>query len=156
MPTDTITMTPIGVVSSPRTDLSDDDWGSVESTIIITSPDLRDDALLGLDTFSHLDVVFYFNRVTADDIEHGARRPRGRQEWPLVGILAQRAKARPNRIGVSCCRLISVNGREIRVQGLDAINHTPVLDVKPCMREFQPIGDVTQPAWSHELMKDYY
>jgi tRNA (adenine37-N6)-methyltransferase len=151
-----ITMTPIGVVSSPRTDLSDDNWGSVESTITITSPDILDEALLGLDTFSHIEVVFYFNRVLTDEIERGARRPRGRAEWPLIGILAQRAKARPNRIGVSRCQLIGVEGRELRVRGLDAINNTPVLDVKPYMSEFQPIGEVTQPSWSHEVMKDYY
>jgi tRNA (Thr-GGU) A37 N-methylase len=89
-------------------------------------------------------------------IETGARRPRGNPDWPLVGIFAQRGKNRPNRIGVTVCRIVSVSGREIEVEGLDAIDGTPVLDIKPVMREFLPRGDIRQPDWSRELMKDYW
>ncbi len=67
-----------------------------------------------------------------------------------------RAKARPNRIGVSRCRLLGVDGLSLRVEGLDAIDGTPVLDVKPWVAEFGPRGEVRQPAWSSELMRDYY
>ena len=76
--------------------------------------------------------------------------------WPEVGIFAQRGKNRPNRIGVSRCRLLGVDGLDVRVAGLDAIAGTPVLDVKPYMAEFGPVGETAQPEWATELMRDYY
>jgi tRNA (Thr-GGU) A37 N-methylase len=82
--------------------------------------------------------------------------PRGNPAWPEVGIFAQRAKNRPNRLGLSTCELLGVEGPSVRVRGLDAIDGTPVLDLKPFMIEFGPRGPVTQPSWSHELMRDYY
>src|SRR5205807_206240 len=82
--------------------------------------------------------------VDVDTVTVGARRPRGNLEWPEVGILAQRAKARPSRIGVSVCELVEVDGLELAVRGLDAIDGTPVLDVKPYMIEFAPRGPIFQ------------
>ncbi|MDQ1831266.1 SAM-dependent methyltransferase [Massilia scottii] len=151
-----ITMIPIGVVSSPRVDLSDGNWGSVESLITIDSPGLWHEALLGLDTFSHIEVIYHLHRVPLEEIERGARHPRGRADWPNVGILAQRAKARPNLIGLARCQRLSVDGRALRVRGLDAVDGSPVLDIKPYLAEFGPIGEVRPPLWSHEVMKDYY
>ncbi len=114
------------------------------------------DALTGLDSFSHLEVIFHFDLVSDSEIDTGARHPRGREDWPLVGIFAQRGKGRPNRIGVSVCRLLSVAGTTLKVRGLDAIDGTPVLDIKPVMRGFLPRGEITEPAWASELMKDYW
>ena len=71
-------------------------------------------------------------------------------------IIAQRGKARPNRLGVSRCRLVRVEGTRLVVEGLDAIDGTPVLDVKPWIDAFGPQGAVRQPAWATELMRDYY
>jgi len=84
------------------------------------------------------------------------RHPRGNPEWPEVGILAQRAKDRPNRLGVTTCRVLSVDGGVLHVQGLDAIDGTPVIDIKPHMQEFGPRGDVHQPSWADELMHGYW
>ena len=151
-----IIMVPIGVVSSTRVDLLDDHWGLVDSVITIDSPELSDEALMGLDTFSHIEVVYHFHLVLAQEIERGARHPRGRTDWPKVGILAQRAKARPNLIGVSRCQLLSIDRRTLHVRGLDAVDGTPVLDIKPYLSDFGPLGDVMQPSWSREIMKDYY
>lgn len=67
-----------------------------------------------------------------------ARPPRGRTDWPLNGIFAQRGKNRPNRLGVSRAQILMVDGLDLHVRGLDAVEGTPVLDVKPCMREFEP------------------
>jgi tRNA-Thr(GGU) m(6)t(6)A37 methyltransferase TsaA len=156
MSANTIIVAPIGVVSSPRVELIDDNWGSVESIITIDSPELTNEAFLELNSFSHIEVIYHLHLVPPEEIERGARHPRGRADWPKVGILAQRAKARPNLIGVSRCRLLSVDGRVLRVKGLDAVNGTPVLDIKPYLAEFGPIGEVRQPSWSHEVMKDYY
>ena len=91
-----------------------------------------------------------------DRIETGARHPRNRADWPLVGIFAQRGKNRPNRLGLTTCRIVRVDGLAIEVEGLDAIDGTPVLDIKPVMVEFLPRGDVRQPDWSRELMQGYW
>ena len=116
----------------------------------------KSDALTALDQFSHAEIVFVFDRVGDDEIVYGARHPRERQDWPLVGIFAQRGKNRPNRLGVCICRILSVNGLVVEAEGLDAIDGTPIIDVKPVMREFLPRGEIRQPAWSSELMKDYW
>ena len=85
-----------------------------------------------------------------------ARHPRGNLAWPQVGVFAQRAKGRPNRIGVSVCELLAVHHITLFVRALDAIDGTPVLDIKPYMAQFAPRGPVRQPAWSHELMAGYW
>ncbi|MEK7660931.1 MAG: TrmO family methyltransferase, partial [Pseudomonadota bacterium] len=78
------------------------------------------------------------------------------KNWPLVGIFAQRGKNRPNRIGSTICRLVSVKGKTIEVSGLDAIDGTPILDIKPVMQDFLPRSAVTEPPWAHELMLGYW
>ena len=98
----------------------------------------------------------HFDRVPVEKVETGARHPRGNADWPLVGIFAQRGKNRPNRIGVSRCRLLRTDGLDLHVQGLDAVDGTPVLDIKPYMAEFGPQGPTHQPAWATEIMRDYY
>jgi len=147
---------PVGVVVDGRRDAIDDHWGQVEAVIELDGGRLGPDATAGLEGFSHLEVVFLFDRVTDDEITWGARHPRGRADWPSVGIFAQRAKGRPNRIGVSVCELLAVDGLRLRVRGLDAIAGTPVLDVKPYMPAFGPRGLVRQPPWAEELMRDYW
>jgi tRNA-Thr(GGU) m(6)t(6)A37 methyltransferase TsaA len=151
-----MTVTPIGWVRSTRADPIDDAWDSETSYIELDLDVVRDDATAGLGAFSHLEVVYLFHAAPESAIERGARRPRGNPDWPLVGILAQRAKNRPNRLGVCCCRLLEVRGSTLAVSGLDAIDGTPVLDVKPYLAEFGPRGAIRQPDWSHELMKDYW
>jgi len=96
------------------------------------------------------------HKVTPGEIETKARHPRGRKDWPLVGVFAQRGKARPNRIGLSRCTIEKVQGTVLTVGALDAIDGAPVPDIKPYMQEFDPIGALRQPAWSHDLMRDYY
>jgi tRNA-Thr(GGU) m(6)t(6)A37 methyltransferase TsaA len=151
-----VTLTPVGVVRSPRTEVRDDDWGGVVATIELDPARFAPEALAGLDAFSHAEVLFFMNRVDESEVERGARHPRGRTDWPVVGIFAQRAKWRPNRVGASLCRVLAVEGLTVRVEGLDAIDGTPVIDVKPYVREFGPRGEVRQPAWATELMSRYY
>jgi tRNA-Thr(GGU) m(6)t(6)A37 methyltransferase TsaA len=147
---------PVGWVHSPRVEAVDDDWDSVVSTIVLDDAAFGPDAVAGLERFSHVEVVYLFDRVDPGTVERAARHPRGNGDWPAVGIFAQRAKSRPNRIGVTVCRLLGIEGLTLTVRGLDAIDATPVLDVKPYMVEFGPRGPVHQPAWSHELMAGYW
>ena len=151
-----VTLEPIGWVSSPRTAPLDDDWDSITATITLDSERFTDQALAGLEEFSHVEVVFLFDQVDPASVQMSARHPRGNTAWPKVGVFAQRAKGRPNRIGVSVCRLLGVDGLSLTVQALDAIDASPVLDIKPYMAEFAPRGEVRQPQWSRELMSGYW
>jgi tRNA (adenine37-N6)-methyltransferase len=151
----TFELQPIGVVRGGRSEPIDDDWGDVEAMIVLDER-FEPSALAGLDAFSHVEVVYVLHRVGEDEIQTAARRPRENPDWPAVGIFAQRGKGRPNRIGVSRCSLVSVDGLVVGVRGLDAIDGTPVLDLKPHMAEFDVRGEVRQPAWSRELMQGYW
>jgi tRNA (adenine37-N6)-methyltransferase len=149
-------VTPIGYVVGGRTEPVDDDWDAEIAVIRLDGARFAPDALRGLDAFSHLEVVYRFHLVDEAGVHTGARRPRGNPDWPEVGIFAQRGKDRPNRIGVSVCRIEAVDGLDVRVRGLDAVDGTPVLDLKPAMREFLPRGELRQPAWAGELMTGYW
>jgi tRNA-Thr(GGU) m(6)t(6)A37 methyltransferase TsaA len=152
----TVRVRPVAHVVGGRAEVFDDAWDGVGAVIRLDGTRFGVEALYGLDGFSHLEVVFLFDRVPEEKIETGARHPRGNTDWPLAGIFAQRGKNRPNRIGVSRCRLHRVDGLDLHVSGLDAVTGTPVLDIKPYMMEFGPRGDVHQPGWATEIMREDY
>jgi tRNA (Thr-GGU) A37 N-methylase len=147
---------PIGHVRGGRAAVEDDAWAGVTARIDLDGGILVPGATAALDGFSHVEVVFLFDRVDPDTVCLGSRHPRGRTDWPEVGILAQRAKDRPNRLGVTVCELRAVDDGGIEVAGLDAVAGTPVLDVKPVMAGFLPRGEVREPAWATELMAGYW
>jgi tRNA-Thr(GGU) m(6)t(6)A37 methyltransferase TsaA len=149
------TLTPVATVVGGRVEAEDDRWLSVEATIVLDER-FPEDSLQGLEAFSHLEVVFVFHQVDESGVTTGARHPRGRQDLPAVGIFAQRARNRPNRLGVSVCELVGVDGRNVHVRGLDAIDGTPVLDLKPVLTAMRPPGEVTEPAWVDEIMQHYW
>jgi tRNA-Thr(GGU) m(6)t(6)A37 methyltransferase TsaA len=148
-------MRPVAFVRSPRVEATDDDWGGVASTIELAE-DVPAESLIGLEAFSHVEVFYVFDRVAEDEIEHSARHPRGNTAWPRVGIFAQRGKNRTNRLGATICRIERVEERRLHVIGLDAVDGTPVVDLKPVMKEFLPREDTRQPAWATELMRKYW
>ncbi|TDC13572.1 S-adenosylmethionine-dependent methyltransferase [Streptomyces sp. 8K308] len=147
---------PVGTVVGGRAEPYDDDWAVERAVVRLDGDAFGTDALVGLAEFSHVEVVFVFHLVAPEDVRTGARRPRDNPDWPPVGIFAQRGKVRPNRLGVSRCRLLSVEGLDVHVLGLDAVDGTPVLDIKPYMAEFGPLGEIRQPEWATQLMRDYY
>ena len=149
-------MTPIGFVRGGRAEPIDDEWGASRARIELDADVFGSEALAGLADFSHVEVIFVFDQVGNDAVEHGARRPRGRADWPLVGIFAQRGRARPNRIGLCACRVIAVDGLVLEVEGLDAIDGTPILDLKPVMTGFLPRGEIREPSWAREIMAHYW
>lgn len=151
----TIEIRPIGYVRAPRPHAEDDFWGGEEATITLVEG-FTAEALQGLGDFSHAEVLFHFHEVDESKIVAGARHPRNNRDWPAVGIFAQRGKNRPNRIGSTVCRVLRCEGTNLVVAELDAIDGTPVLDIKPIMMEFLPRDPVTQPPWSHELMRQYW
>jgi tRNA-Thr(GGU) m(6)t(6)A37 methyltransferase TsaA len=150
-----ITLTPIGTIHSSRADLADDDWDGVRSRIEL-SADFAPDALDGIEAFSHAEIIFHFDRVDESTIERRSRHPRGNTAWPKVGIFAQRGSGRPNRLGATIVRIVKREGRVLEVSGLDAADGTPVVDIKPVVRQFLPREDVHQPQWVDELMREYW
>ncbi|HUH96562.1 MAG TPA: SAM-dependent methyltransferase [Anaerolineales bacterium] len=150
-----ITLKPIGYVRNTRLDLDDDHWGNIVSEIVLDES-LPEESLDGIETFSHAEIIFHFHRAVEVEDMPMVRNPRGNPRWPKVGILAQRNKDRPNHIGLTIVTLVKREGRSLFVQGLDAVDGTPVLDIKPVMREFLPRAAVRQPGWSHELMQGYW
>ncbi len=150
-----IAMRPIGLIHNSRRGLEDDDWGNVTSEIILDES-LPEESLEGIESFSHAEILFYFDQATATRDMPMSRHPRGNLNWPEVGIFAQRNKDRPNQIGLTIVRVIKRVGRSLFVEGLDAVDGTPALDIKPVMEEFLPRGLIRQPGWSHQLMKKYW
>jgi len=150
-----INLSAIAFVKNIRAEIQDDHWGDVVSVIELDSA-ISEEALFQIESFSHAEIVFYFHIVNEDKIETGARHPRNNQSWPKVGIFAQRGKNRPNRLGVTTVKILKREGRQLFVQGLDAIDGTPVLDIKPVIKEFLPREEIRQPVWATELMKNYW
>jgi tRNA (Thr-GGU) A37 N-methylase len=146
---------PVAFVRGGRDQPIDDHWGASRAQLVLADG-VPHEALASLDQFSHAEVIFVFDRVTDEEIVRGARHPRGRADWPLVGIFAQRGKNRPNRLGVCVCRIVSVGDGVVEVEGLDAIDGTPVLDIKPVLSGFLPRGAVREPAWAQEIMQEYW
>lgn len=150
-----ITLQPIGVVRNARQVVEDDNWGGLVSEIEIAEP-IGAEGLDGIDEFSHAEIIFYFHQVEEQKIVTGARHPRNNPNWPKVGILAQRGKNRPNRLGLATVKILKREGNRLYVEGLDAIDGTPVLDIKPTMQEFLPREVVRQPVWATEIMRHYW
>jgi tRNA-Thr(GGU) m(6)t(6)A37 methyltransferase TsaA len=150
-----ITLHPIGTIKNSRSTLDDDHWGGLVSTIELNAS-LEEAALDHIEDFSHAEVIFYFHRVEEHKVETGARYPRNNRNWPKVGILAQRGKDRPNRLGLTVVKIIRRTNKTLVVEGLDAVDGTPVLDIKPVMKEFLPHGEIRQPEWATELMQNYW
>ena len=149
-----IVLQPVAFVKNTRRDLSDDYWGSIISEIEL-APGVTPDAFTGIDEFSHLEIIFYFNRADKSKIVYTCH-PRGNTNWPEVGIFSQRKRDRPNSIGLTIVELQKREGNKIWVKYLDAIEGTPILDIKPVLKEFLPREEIRQPAWSAELMKEYW
>ncbi|MGH9019586.1 MAG: TrmO family methyltransferase domain-containing protein [Acidimicrobiales bacterium] len=149
------TVRAVAYIRNDRAEAVDDHWDDVVSTVELASG-VPDDALRGLDEFSHAEVVFLAD--WADDVPPGAwsRRPRGNPDWPEVGVFAQRNKDRPNRILLTTVAIELVTPRSFRARGLDGIDGTPVLDIKPVFSWSAPRGDLRVPAWSEELGEQYF
>jgi tRNA (adenine37-N6)-methyltransferase len=112
------------------------------------------EALDGIEDFSHLEILFFFDQATKT--VQGSEHPRENPNWPKVGIFAQRKKDRPNHLGLTVVNLLKKEGRILTVGNLDAIDGTPVLDIKPLFDEYMPKGKINQPGWTKELMKGYW
>ena len=144
-PSNLLSLTPIGVVRNGEHDPGRQDWTRVRSHIEL-EPDLAP-ALDGLDGFSHVIVVGWLDRIPPELRERRRAHPGGDEGLPLLGALALRG-ARPNPLAVTVCRLRAVRGASVEVEGLDLIDGTPVLDIKPYIAVYDSEPDATLPDWA--------
>ena len=146
---------PIGTVKCPVNEMSQGNWANVESAIQLEAEYAP--GLQGLEGFSHVLVLFFLDRAQGFDLKKQLlRRPRGMEDMQEVGVFAQRTKYRPNPIGVTAVKLLGIEGNIVRVRGLDALDGTPVLDIKPYMPPFDRVEDVTMPPWVGHVMEGYF
>ncbi|MCY4616487.1 MAG: tRNA (N6-threonylcarbamoyladenosine(37)-N6)-methyltransferase TrmO [Chloroflexi bacterium] len=140
-----IEMTPIGVVRSDERDVRRQDWSRVRSEVELR-PELAD-TLEGLDGFSHVIVVGWLDQIPGELRERRQAHPGGDERLPLLGSFALRG-ARPNPVAVTVCRLRGIKGSTLRVEGLDLVDGTPVLDVKPYIAVYDAVPDAKLPRWA--------
>lgn len=145
---------PIGIVKSPVKEPIDENWRQVIAEVHLD--DSLAPGLTGIDQFSHLVVVFFMHRYSFTPAADLVRRPQERADMPEVGIFAQRAKHRPNPIGITVVELIELRGPVLVVKGLDAIDGTPVLDIKPYVPAFDSRPTAVVPMWIERLMEKYF
>ncbi len=150
----TISLQPIGHVVNDIGQIQDHDWGQVISRIEL-APEYAP-GLTGLEGFSHVIVITYLHQVQFDPVRHLVRRPHDLETFPLNGIFAQRSRHRPNPIGITAVRIVGVDQNTLGVQGLDAINGTPVLDLKPYYPAYDRVPDARVPEWVDRLMAGYF
>jgi tRNA-Thr(GGU) m(6)t(6)A37 methyltransferase TsaA len=144
----------VAIVKNSRGSPTDDYWGEVISEIELCDH-IPEEAFEGISHFSHLEIIYFLDKAEPGDIVFSGK-PRGNPDYPVVGIFAQRKKDRPNRLGLCTVELLNHKGRTLSVRYLDAINGTPVLDIKPAFKEYQPKGEIMQPFWVADLMKKYW
>jgi len=135
-----VSLHPIAVVSNSRKEAIDDGWSVIISEIVLAD-NIPTEAFSGIEAFSHLEIIYYFDKAEDADVIYSGR-PRGNPAFPVMGIFGQRKKDRPNHIGLCTVELLQHSGRTIRVKNLDAINGTPVLDIKPVFKKFQPQNEI--------------
>lgn len=144
----------IGFVRSNENEKKDAEWGKNEAEFVIH--DTYKDGLKGLSDFSHVIVLYYLDKANFQIENHLQRRPQNREDMPKVGIFSQRCKDRPNQIGVTSVKLLKVTDTSVFVQGLDAIDGTPVIDIKPYYPQYDSKSNATVPEWVNKLMENYF
>ncbi|MEU5160104.1 SAM-dependent methyltransferase [Streptomyces sp. NPDC020875] len=150
----TLKITPIGTVVGGRSEPTDDRWTG--AAIIRLDPGFPVEVVQGLAEFSHLVVVWHFHLASPDDVALHARSPRNDPRWPATGTFVHRNHRRPNQLAQSFPRLLEVDGLDLHVTDLDAVDGSPVYDLAPYFREMGPRGAVRQPAWPGEMLADYW
>ncbi|MEL6151505.1 MAG: tRNA (N6-threonylcarbamoyladenosine(37)-N6)-methyltransferase TrmO [Chloroflexota bacterium] len=141
----------IGTVHTAATDDVNTRWREMVSTIHIDESFIS--GLHGLDDWSHIVVIFSMHETTFDPEKHLLHRPNDRADLPEKGVFAQRSTLTPNKIGMTTVKLMGIEGNVLTVKGLDAIDGTPVLDIKPFAPVYDGAIDPGVPVWFLRLMQ---
>ncbi|ULQ55865.1 TrmO family methyltransferase [Flavihumibacter rivuli] len=145
---------PIAYATNVRTRPSDDHWGEIVTVIELDS-EVPACSLARIEDFSHLEIIYCFHLANQKD-RIWAGHPREDPDYPFVGIFAQRKKDRPNSLGLCTVELIKKSGRKIWVRNFDGIDGSPIIDIKPVFRQFEPSKSIRQPEWVDHLMQHYW
>jgi len=139
---------PIGVIRNDVTEKQKPgfDWWSVVSEITVDAE--LTEGLDGLEEFSHLVVIYWMDRATDKEKMAIKVQPRGRRNLPPVGVFASRSPYRPNPLGKTTVKLLQHKGNTLKVTGLDALDGTPVLDIKPYIPDYDSASNATAPPWT--------
>jgi tRNA-Thr(GGU) m(6)t(6)A37 methyltransferase TsaA len=144
---DKIPIQPIGVVKNNLRKRSYNEWRDTESEIIISEE--FQDALYRLEEYSHIEVIFYVHEMNRPFVTR--IHPTGNPDYPLMGAFATRTPNRPSKIALTTCKLLDINENILRVQGLDAYDSTPVIDIKSV--SWRNEADIRMPNWIKDLKK---
>ena len=120
-------------------------WEEVVSEIVM-EPEFQE-CLNGIEDFSHIQVLFWFHKLSLEERAKRKFRPRDREDAPIVGSFVTHSQRRPNPIGVTVVRLLERKGNVLKVQGLDALDGTPVIDIKSYSGGLDDSEDVRVPEW---------
>jgi len=144
-----MTLKAIGIVrnEAKQRPAGQDWWEELVSEIVIDGSLTQ--ALDGLEDFSHIIVLYWIHRLTSQEVPLKIH-PRGRQELPLTGLFATRTPNRPNRIGKATVRLLQRRGNILKVKGLDALDGTPVIDIKPYLPGYDSAPAARVPRWRNQ------
>lgn len=122
-------------------------WKDVETEIAIDKKYAK--GLDGIENYSHITVVYWMNKEAECHLKH---HPQGRKDVPYVGIFACRCPQRPNRIALSTVKLLSRKNNVLKVKGLDIVDGTPIIDIKPYTPRYDEIRNAKVPAWVKKLI----
>jgi tRNA (Thr-GGU) A37 N-methylase len=153
--TDSFEVQPVATVVGGRTEVADDYWGGVEAVIRLDGR-FPVETLQGIDAFSHVVAIWRFHLASPGDVALHARSPRNNAAWPVTGTFVHRNHRRPNQLAVSFPRLLKVDGLDLHVTDLDAVDGTPILDLAPYFRAMGPQGPTREPDWPGEMLADYW
>ena len=160
-----IRMKPVGIVRNQSHEAS---WGTRYQTLtwqerasrmkeqsesiseLIINPEL-DGILDGIDDFSHLMILYWSHLIPEEKRQVLKVHPLGSKDFPLVGTFATHSPARPNSILVTIVRLLERKGNTLKVTGLDALDGSPILDIKPYLPDQQGLKDVRMPDWMKKM-----
>jgi len=146
-----LTVRPIGRVIKGRPWPAHDDYREGQEAEIEIEAAWAE-ALEGIEGFSHVWLFWWLDRSDGAPAVLQVH-PEGRQDVPLVGVFATRSPRRPNPIALTAVRLLERRGMRLRVQGLDAYEGTPILDIKPYLRRGDLIPEATIPGWLERLWR---
>jgi len=137
----------IGIVRNGIRETMRHGWREVVSDIVIDSA--LTEALDGLEEFSHIIVLYWMHQLTPGRELPLKTHPMGKKELPLVGRFTTRSPSRPNPVGHAIVRLLERRGNILKVKGLDAIDGTPVIDIKPFIPGYDSPEDTKAPRWTN-------
>ncbi|WOF16443.1 tRNA (N6-threonylcarbamoyladenosine(37)-N6)-methyltransferase TrmO [Methanoplanus sp. FWC-SCC4] len=168
-----ITLNPIGIIRNNTTKpvlfadekglrINGDNKAAIEnfhevhegiSEIVIK--DELSELLEGIEDYSHLIIIYWGHGITKEGRSLKRVHPMGMQKNPLTGVYSTCSPARPNPVLMTVVRLQKREGNVLTVSGLDAIDKSPVIDIKPYVSKFYPQDDIKIPNWMQKIIEEY-